>query len=199
MNFIDITHSKEHSIQITKPGETVLFLYNASKEITIDLLVKDAEVKIFGVFVGTNNESYKLHVTQHHVEGLTTSNLLVKGVFKHQSRFEYEGLIRIEEGAQQSAAYQKNQNLMMSEDATVSTRPFLEILANDVFCTHGATTGKASADQMNYVQARGVKKDEAEKVIAEGFILEVFQKLEESGIIEEVCAYKEDALKKIHA
>lgn len=199
MNFIDITQSKESTIQITQPGETILFVYNVSKDITVDLSVKEVEVKIFGAYVGTGDESFKLHTTQHHVEGNTTSDLLVKGVFMDEAQFEYEGLIRIEEDAQQSAAYQKNQNLMASDEAKVRTRPFLEILANDVFCTHGATVGKVDADQLYYLQARGIKKSEAEKIAAEGFILEVFQKLEENGIIEEVRKYKEDALKKIHA
>jgi Fe-S cluster assembly protein SufD len=198
MQFIDLTHSGEQIVKITEPGDTVLFVYNASKKISVDLEVEGAHAYIFGVFVGTGAESFFLETTQHHVAPGATSDLFVKGIFKDQSQFTYEGLIRIEEGAQKSAAYQKNQNIMLSKEAKVHARPFLEILANDVFCTHGATTGRLNAEQVMYLQARGIERARAESILAEGFVGQIFQKLEAHGIVKEVAEYKKDALQRIY-
>lgn len=198
MQFIDITDSQEERIIISSPGETIIFFYNASKNISVELAAKDAEVKIVGLYVAREDESFELETTQHHSHSGAVSDLLVKGVFDDSSQFTYEGLIRIEKGAHQSAAYQKNQNLVLSKGAVVNSRPFLEILANDVFCTHGATTGRLSEEQIRYLQSRGIEKEQTKKVLSEGFVLDIFNMLEAHGIVTEIEVYKKDALARIY-
>jgi Fe-S cluster assembly protein SufD len=106
---------------------------------------------MFGLFEGKSQDDFQIETVQHHLAQGSTSNLLIKGVFAESSRFDYSGLIRIEKEGQQSHAYQKNQNLLLSPDSFVQSKPFLEILANDVFCTHGSTTGKLNEEQIFYI------------------------------------------------
>lgn len=189
----DITH-----VVLDSPGKHIVFVYNTSKDLTVELAAEGAEAQIIGLFVGKRGDAFQIKTTQKHSVPGALSDLLIKGIFDEDAQLKYEGLIRIEKGAHGSAAYQKNQNLMLASGAHVNSRPFLEILANDVSCTHGSTTGRINKDHVHYLQARGVAKKEAEKVISEGFALEVFQKLEEAGIVEEVAAYKKDAQERIY-
>ena len=118
-----------------------------------------------------------METIQRHIAPESTSNLLIKGVFYDESKFIYQGLIRIEKEAQKSHAYQKNQNIIMSDKCFIDSRPFLEILANDVFCTHGSTTGKLNQKQIYYLQTRMLDKSAAEKLIIDGFIREITAKI----------------------
>ena len=90
-------------------------------------------------------------------------------------------MIKIDPGAHQSNAYQKNQNLLLSKSAYVDSRPFLEIKANDVRCTHGSTTGTLDESQVQYLSTRGLTKEESKRVILEGFIDDIYQKIEALG------------------
>src|SRR3990167_1751845 len=100
-------------------------------------------------------------------------------VFYDESKFIYQGLIRIEKEAQKSKAYQKNQNLMMSDKCFVDSRPFLEILANDVYCTHGSTTGKLNQNEIYYLMTRSLDKNSAKKLLVDGFIQEIPEKIKQ--------------------
>lgn len=182
MNFTDISKTEKQTFRITKPGAHVFFVYNTSARVDVDIQTKDAQVYIYGLYLGKDNVSYELFTTQHHAVGNSTSNLLIKGAFFDTSKFTYEGLIRIDKNAQKSHAYQKNQNIIMSDGAVVDSRPFLEILANDVFCTHGSTTGRLDKNQLYYLVSRGVQKKEAETLLLHGFLHDIFGKIESVGI-----------------
>lgn len=166
-------------LKFSKSGRYVVFLSNFSGEVRIEIEELGIEVFIFGVYVGKDKDNFSLSTVQHHKVGETVSDLLVKGVFTDESQFFYQGLIRIEKGAQKSHAYQKNQNLMLSSKAFVESRPFLEILANDVFCTHGSTTGRLDREQILYLKMRGINEDKAKLLLVEGFLKEVFDKIKE--------------------
>ena len=94
-----------------------------------------------------------------------------------KSRFHYEGLIKIEKGAQKSNAYQKNQNLLLSDKAWAESKPYLEILANDVRCTHGATIGQIDREQLYYLSTRGLTEKEASKLLITGFCQDILDRL----------------------
>lgn len=180
--FTDISKTKEKKFNVTKPGAHVFFVYNTSARIDVNIQTGDAQVYIFGLYLGKDNASYELFTTQHHAVGNSTSNLLIKGAFFDKSKFTYEGLIRIDKNAQKTHAYQKNQNIIMSDGAVVDSRPFLEILANDVFCTHGSTTGRLDKNQLYYLASRGVQKKEAEILLLRGFLQDIFGRMEYVGI-----------------
>ncbi|OGK31314.1 hypothetical protein A3B02_02630 [Candidatus Roizmanbacteria bacterium RIFCSPLOWO2_01_FULL_42_14] len=181
MKFTAITAQSQSAFTILEPGKHVFFLHNYSGDLTIDIATPDAEIFIYGIYIGRNTDHFTLHTTQHHRTGKNISDLLIKGVFFDDSKFLYEGLIQIDPGAQQSNAYQKNQNLLLSPNAFVDSRPFLEIKANDVRCTHGSTTGRLNQDQLMYLDMRGLSAADAEKVLVEGFVHDVFAKMQEIG------------------
>lgn len=141
----------------------------ADIHVVVRLIGRQATVTVIGLVVGRGNNKIAIHTEQIHEAPETTSNLLVKAVLFDKSEFAYDGIIRIEKNAQKSDAYQKNENLLLSGDAHVRSDPALEILANDVRCTHGSTTGKISEDQLWYLASRGISKNQATQLLVEGF------------------------------
>lgn len=185
MKFTYIT-SPEQAKQTVKTGEKfAFFVHNYTGDLHIDIQAENAEVYIFGLYVGRKSDTFTLRTTQKHSVGKNVSDLLIKGVLYDKAKFTYEGLIHISKNAQQSNAYQKNQNLLMSKNAYVDSRPFLEIQANDVRCTHGSTTGKLREDQLLYVQSRRLSKQKAEELLIEGFIQDIFHRMKEVGVSNE--------------
>lgn len=146
-------------------------------KVTINIKGKNANVQILGIIIGSDNQKIDLYTIQEHKNTGSISDLLVKSVLFGKSRLQYRGLIKIEKGAQKSNAYQKNQNLLISKDAYVDSRPYLEILANDVRCTHGATVGKIDQGQLYYLMSRGIDEKSATKLIIEGFFHEVILRI----------------------
>ena len=177
-NFFILKGRKEKEVfRFTSAGKYFVFLFNFSGEVRVEIEEKGVEVLILGVYLGRQDEEFFLKTCQHHKVGDSQSDLLVKGVFFDKSRFIYEGLIRIDKDAQRSTAYQKNQNLVLSSDVYVESRPFLEILANDVFCTHGSTTGNLNSDEIFYLKTRSLDEVKAKKLLIQGFVDEVFQRV----------------------
>jgi Fe-S cluster assembly scaffold protein SufB len=174
--FEKVKESKEYFIQ--KKGKYLFFLNNFSGNLKFILENKDCQVFIFGVYLGKKKEEFTLNTFQIHRVGDSFSNLLIKGVFLDESRFFYQGLIKIEKGADNTFAYQKNQNLLLSENCKVESKPYLEILANDVFCTHGATTSNLDKEQIFYLKTRGLNEKKATLLLSEGFLFDVFWEME---------------------
>ena len=117
------------------------------------------------------------------IPGISDEKLYpIEMCIRDRSKFHYEGLIRIDKKAQKSNAYQKNQNLVMSKEVFVDSRPYLEILANDVRCTHGSTTGQLDKEQLYFAKTRGLSNEVAQKMLLEGFIGDIFNKMEEAGL-----------------
>lgn len=177
--FIDLAKTNKKTISFDKPGEYIVFMNNISGTFTFDIRARDVSLSIYGLYIGRNQDNFTVNTIQKHVAPSSISNLFFKGVFYDYSKFHYQGLIRIEKKAQKSHAYQKNQNIMLSPYAFVESKPYLEILANDVYCTHGSTTGKLNKDQLFYVKTRGMNEEGAQKLLIEGFVNEIVNKIQE--------------------
>ena len=163
---IKIGKNQKKTIVITESGNY-----------TIELVGENASVDIVGAFVGLRADSFTVKTLQHHKAPHTTSNLLIKSVLLGKSTFSYDGLIKIDQQAQQSNAYQRNENLLLSSNAHVDTKPELEILANDVRCTHGVTIGRVSDASLFYLMSRGLTRKEATNLLIEGFFAPVLTKI----------------------
>lgn len=163
----------EKKLVFNRPGDYNVFFENISGNLVFDIKSSGVNLNIYGIYIGRRTDQFKINTVQNHIAPSSTSNLLIKGVFFDSSKFYYRGLIKIEKNAQKSHAYQKNQNLTLSSDCFIDSRPYLEILANDVFCTHGSTTGRLDQEQMFYTKARGLSEKQAEKLLVEGFINEI--------------------------
>lgn len=158
---------------------------------TVRLGGKGASTSIIGLAVGKETSSMKLHTLQHHQAPETTSNLLVKGVFRDTATFLYDGAIRVEKDAQKTDAYQRNENLLLSPGVFAESKPSLEILANDVRCTHGATMSSLSQDQLWYLAARGIARPDASRLLVSGFLesaLTDIPLIHKDGIVHRVLA-----------
>ena len=112
----------------------------------------------------------------------TSSNLLYKNAFFDQAKTIFSGLIVVDPDAQKTNAYQSNRNLMLSDEAEANSLPGLEIQANDVRCTHGATSARIDAEQEFYLQARGIAPKQAQELLVFGFFEEVLGKLEDEDL-----------------
>ncbi|MDO8609477.1 MAG: SufD family Fe-S cluster assembly protein [bacterium] len=170
---INLNIENKEKLVFNKPGDYMVFFHNLSGNYYFDIQSENVRLNILGIFTGKGTNVYDLKTFQIHTSPSSTSNLFIKGVFYDSSKLKYNGLIRIEKNAQKSHAYQKNQNLMMSKNCFIQSKPYLEILANDVFCTHGSTTGRINKDQLLYLESRGIEKKDAEKMIANGFVNEI--------------------------
>ena len=104
----------------------------------------------------------------------------------NESQFMYEGLIKVDKGAQGTNAYQKDDNLLLSKKVIVETKPALEILANDVRCTHGAATGRINSDELFYPQSREVSQKLSTEMIAAGFVTQIAERISDEKIKEKV-------------
>ncbi len=137
--------------------------------VTVSLIGAHAEAKVIGLVPGVGKK-VNIQTLQHHMAHHTTSNLLVKSLVDTGQHFSYKGYIVVDPVAQKTDAYQRNENILLSADAHAETAPGLEIEANDVRCTHGATVGQIDPEQLWYLGTRGVSPADAKKLIATGFL-----------------------------
>ncbi|KKU86332.1 hypothetical protein A3A64_01175 [Candidatus Gottesmanbacteria bacterium RIFCSPLOWO2_01_FULL_48_11] len=159
---------------------------DASVEATIRLAGRGATASIVGIVVGHGESKIKLHTLQHHMAPETTSNLLVKTVLTDSATCMYDGGIFVEKKAQKTDAYQRNENLLLSEGAHAQSKPSLEILANDVRCTHGATVGKIPEDQLWYLATRGIGKKRGQGLIVSGFLGSALVSIDDTSVVESI-------------
>jgi len=143
----------------------------------VALTGQGARAQVNGVMFTTGRQHLAYFTRQDHVAPNTTSDLLYKSGLKDKSRIVWKGMIRVEKDAQRTDAYQKNDNLVLSDAARADSIPGLEIEANDVRCTHGATAGPVDEEMIFYAQARGVSRDTAVRLIVEGFFANVYDRI----------------------
>jgi Fe-S cluster assembly protein SufD len=143
----------------------------------VALTGEGARAQVNGVMFTTGRQHLAYFTRQDHAAPHTTSDLLYKGGLKDRSRVVWKGMIRVEKDAQRTDAYQKNDNLVLSGSARADSIPGLEIEANDVRCTHGATAGRVDDDMIFYAQARGISRETAVRLIVEGFFANVYDRI----------------------
>ena len=138
---------------------------------------KNSLAEMLGIFFADGDQFFDHHTWQLHESPYATSDLEFKGALKGEARSVYSGLIKVFEGAQKTDAYQQNRNLVLSRTARADSIPNLEIGANDVRCTHGATISQVEEEHLFYLQARGIERSEAQKLIVEGFFRPVIDRI----------------------
>ncbi|MBI4507420.1 MAG: Fe-S cluster assembly protein SufD [Chloroflexi bacterium] len=158
------------------------------QHVETSLVGPGANAEMLGLVFAAADQHVDYDTVQEHVAGHTTSDLLYKTALRHNARSVYSGLIRIHKDAQRSDAYQANRNLLLSDEARADSIPKLEIEANDVRCTHGATIGPVDEEQLFYLMARGLDRVHAEELIVEGFFHEVTDRIPLEGIRERIAA-----------
>jgi Fe-S cluster assembly protein SufD len=145
-----------------------------------------ARAYVHGFMFGDQRQHFDLHTLQQHLAEQTTSDLYIKGALKDRARSVYQGMIQVARGAQRTDAYQANRNLLLSETARADSIPGLEILANDVRCTHGATIGTVDPEQMYYLMTRGLARNDAQRLVVEGFFAPVLDRIPLESVREQL-------------
>jgi Fe-S cluster assembly protein SufD len=165
---------------------TAVHIKNADVNLRVILAGKGSSATITGIIIGSKEEKISLHTMQVHEAPETTSDLLIKSVLSDHARCLYDGGIRVEKKAQKTNAYQRNENLLLTGRPYAESKPALEILANDVRCTHGSTTGPIDTDQLWYLSSRGIGEAAARRLIARGFIGSALMRVGDESIIQKL-------------
>jgi Fe-S cluster assembly protein SufD len=137
---------------------------------------------LLAVSVGDEKQEFDARTLQDHASPHTTSDLLYKNALTDHARATFGGLIRVEPHAHFTDAYQTVRNLLLTEDAEANSMPGLEIMADNVKCSHGATSGQINEDELFYLLARGIPKNAAQRLLVVGFLDEVVQRLNNGSI-----------------
>ena len=132
-----------------------------------------AECRLNGLYVTEGNQFVDNHTMIDHAKPNCLSNELYKGILNDTSRGVFNGKVFVRQDAQKTNAYQQNKNILLSNDAVVNTKPQLEIFADDVKCSHGATVGQLDKDQLFYLKARGIQEKEAKAILIYAFASDV--------------------------
>jgi Fe-S cluster assembly protein SufD len=148
----------------------------------LDLTGQGASGRMSGFYFTEGRQHLDHDTQQNHLAPNTTSDLLFKGALKDRSRSVWQGMIYVAPGAQKTDGYQANRNLVLSKTARADSIPGLEILADDVRCTHGATVGKIEPEPIFYLKSRGIPEDDAIRMLVEGFFDPIMQRIPYDGV-----------------
>ncbi len=143
-----------------------------------DLAGEGATSRVTGAYFADGDQHLDYDTFQEHIAPHTTSDFAFKGALRDRATTVWRGMIRVEPDAQKTNAYQENRNLLLSSQAHADSIPGLEILANDVRCTHGATLGQVDREQLFYLMSRGLSRPEAERLIVRGFFQDVLDRID---------------------
>jgi Fe-S cluster assembly protein SufD len=161
------------------------------------LLGPGANSDMLGLYFGDDTQHFDHNTSQDHLAPNTASDLLYKGALDDASRSVFRGVIRVHPRAQKTDAYQTNRNLLLSDHARADSLPNLEIQADDVKCSHGATVGQLDEESRFYLMSRGLSREQAERLVVLGFLGEVLSRLPLGGVVEKVTNVIEAKLRQV--
>lgn len=169
----------------------------ARVDLNARLLGPGANSDMLGLYFGDDTQHFDHNTSQDHMAPNTASDLLYKGALDNQSRSVFRGIIKVHPKAQKTDAYQTNRNLLLSDEARADSLPNLEIQADDVRCSHGATVGQLDAESRFYLMSRGLTREQAERLVVMGFLGEVLSRLPLGGVVEKVTNVIEAKLRQV--
>jgi Fe-S cluster assembly protein SufD len=147
-----------------------------------------ANGKVTGAYATRGRQHLDFDTTQEHAAANCTSDLAFRGILGARSSAVWRGMIKVDPGAQQTDAFQESRNLLLSKKAHADAIPGLEILANDVRCTHAAAIAQIDPDQVFYLRSRGLRQEAAERLVVEGFLAELVERFE-AGPVRDALAH----------
>ena len=166
-------------------------------KLDVTLSGEGAEANVYGVYVCGGDEKVNISVDMRHNVPHCNSRQLFKGIAGGSSRVDFYGKIIVAQDAQKTEAYQENHNLLLSDTAKVDTKPQLEIYADDVKCSHGATIGRLNEDEQFYMRSRGITLEDAKVLQMISFIAPVLEKIEDQDERESIAASLEASIRTL--
>lgn len=164
--------------------------------LTVDLVGEGAEAEVSGIYICPGEEKVNISLAMNHKVPHCLSRQLFKGIAGGKSRVDFYGKITVAIDAQKTEAYQENHNLLLSEDAKVNTKPQLEIYADDVKCSHGATIGRLNEDEQFYMRSRGISIDDAKVLQMISFLSPVLDSISDDTERESLSSAVEAAVRR---
>ena len=177
----------------------VLAMPGVSCDLKMDVRLagEGAEANIFGAYVCGDQETVRIAVDMHHDLPHCNSRQLFKGIAGGTSRVDLYGKIIVAQDAQRTEAYQENHNILLSDGAKVDTKPQLEIYADDVKCSHGATIGRLNEEEQFYMRSRGITLEDAKVLQMISFIAPVLENIPEESDRESLASQFEESIRTI--
>lgn len=179
--------ARVHSFDLSSSGRL------SRQEVRAELLGEHAEVGVNGLYLGSGRDQRDVHVVIDHKKPHCKSDQLFRGVLDDHSTGTFNGIVIVREGADFTDAQQSNKSLLMSENAHAHTRPQLEIYADEVAASHGATVGQLDADALFYLRSRGLPEEQARSLLTRAFAREVFERIPDR----ELLPHLEDVLTRV--
>lgn len=187
-------------VQSGQRKDLVFLVYpgvNCDVKLDVILAGEGAEANIYGAYVCGGDERVKFAVDMHHNLPHCNSRQLFKGIAGGASRVDFYGKIIVAQDAQKTEAYQENHNILLSDDARVDTKPQLEIYADDVKCSHGATIGRLNEEEQFYMRSRGISLEDAKVLQMISFIAPVLENIPDETEREKAATQYEADIRKI--
>lgn len=170
---------------------------SADLKLDVRLVGEGAEANIYGAYICGSDEKVRIAVDMRHDVPHCNSRQLFKGIAGGSSKVDFYGKIVVAQDAQKTEAYQENHNILLSDNAKVDTKPQLEIYADDVKCSHGATIGRLNEEEQFYMRSRGISLEDAKVLQMISFIAPVLEHVEDEAQREALAAELETAIRDI--
>lgn len=170
---------------------------NGKVRMTTRLVGTGSEARVTGGYAGGNGQHLDYDTLQEHAAENTISDLAFRGILADQATAVWRGMIKVEEGAQKTDAFQECRNMLLSPDAHADAIPGLEILADDVACTHAAAIAQVDPTQMFYLESRGLDEETSRSLIVEGFLQSLLERLGEGPVRDEIAGKLEQRLTEV--
>ena len=182
-----------------KADMVLLIMPGVSCDIRLDIRLagEGAEANVYGAYVCGGQEKVKIAVDMHHDVPYCNSRQLFKGIAGGTSKVDFYGKIIVAQDAQRTEAYQENHNILLSDGAKVDTKPQLEIYADDVKCSHGATIGRLNEEEQFYMRSRGISLEDAKVLQMISFIAPVLETIPDESQRESIASEFEAQIRKI--
>jgi Fe-S cluster assembly protein SufD len=184
VNHTEVTqkkHSLYNNYTVTLPGADLV-----RNNLNVNLIEKDTETHLFGLYMAADNQLVDNHTTVDHRKPNCFSNELYKGVLTGNAKAVFNGKVFVHQEAQKTNAFQQNNNLLLSDKAVVDSKPQLEIFADDVKCSHGSTIGQFSKEALFYLRSRGISEKSARSLMVQAFAFDVVNKIKLAALREHV-------------
>ena len=197
-------YDQELPLQIVVEGDAkvdvvVLVFPGVSADVKLDvhLVGEGAEANVYGTYVCGGEEKVKIAVDMYHDLPHCNSRQLFKGIAGGVSKVDFYGKIIVAQDAQRTEAYQENHNILLTDGAKVDTKPQLEIYADDVKCSHGATIGRLNEEEQFYMRSRGISLEDAKVLQMISFIAPVLENIQDESEREQLALRFEEAIRKL--
>ena len=191
---------RDIEVQSGQRKDMVLLMFpGVSCDIRLDVRLtgEGAEANVYGAYVCGGEEKVKIAVDMHHEKPHCNSRQLFKGIAGGVSKVNFYGKIIVAQDAQRTEAYQENHNILLTDGAKVDTKPQLEIYADDVKCSHGATIGRLNEEEQFYMRSRGISLEDAKVLQMISFVAPVLENIPDESQREALAAQLEEAIRNI--